>query len=649
MQRRGSRLPTTMVWLALCLLAMTLTVPALGAAEAIPGPNTPRDEVPAAYQWNPYDIFPDEEAWSAALAAAETDLQDFAKYQGHLGDSADVLYACLQDYQKMDERLSKLYSFANLIFDVDQSNSESQARLGRVRALFPKYGRAVAFVEPELLSLDEEKVNGFLTANDSLRIYDFYYRELLRQKDHTLSEPEEQIMALAGNVRGVPGEVHGALMNVDLRFPEIVDENGQKARLTMNGFPKYRASPVYAVRKQAAEAFFGTLRQYENTMSTLLDGVVKGHIMNKEARGYDSCLEAALYPQHISTAAYRMLIATLNENLPRTLHKYIALRKKVLGLDGPVTFANLYNPMLDELDEEFTYDQGRQLVAAGLAPLGDDYHNWLLKGMNPANGWTDIYPNLNKDSGAYSNGSLARDVHPYVKQNFDGTLDAVFTTAHEFGHALHSVYSQKNQPPVYAGYTTFLAEVASTCNEALLTNYMLRKAKSPLEELMLLNQRLESIRLTIFRQTLFAEFELRAHEHAEAGNSLTPEFLNGLYKELITKYYGPDYEMGENDECEWMFIPHFYYNFYVFTYATGLTSGLSLAEQIDKQGDKAAHRYIDNLLKAGASAPPLEILRNAGVDLETPRPILDMLDLFEQTINEFDRVWTKSYGNGEQS
>jgi oligoendopeptidase F len=265
--------------------------------------------------------------------------------------------------------------------------------------------------------------------------------------------------------------------------------------------------------------------------------------------------------------------------------------------------------------------------------------------MDPNSGWIDIYPNEDKRSGAYSNGVLAKDIHPYVLHNFDNTLDAVSTTAHEMGHALHSVYSNRNQPPIYAGYTTFLAEIASTCNEALLTNYMLAKADDVDVKLMLLNQRLESIRLTIFRQTLFADFELRFHEHAEAGNPLTAEVLNTLYADMIREYYGPGFELGPDDECEWMFIPHFFYNFYVFTYATGLTSGLALADEITENGDVAANRYVDNMLKAGSSAPPLEILRNAGVDLETPAPIVSAMEMFETTIEEFDKLWSQKYGS----
>ena len=371
--------------------------------------------------------------------------------------------------------------------------------------------------------------------------------------------------------------------------------------------------------------------------------MAKAHIANKEARNYESCLEAALTPDNISPDAYRMLIQTIHENLGRTLHRYVSLRREILDIDGPLTFANLYNPMIEGVEPEMTYDQGREVILEALAPLGEDYLAILEEGMDPASGWIDIYPNANKRSGAYSSGFIYES-HPYVLHNFNNSLEDVFTTAHEFGHALHSVYSNKNQPHVYSHYTTFLAEIASTANEELLLNHLLKKyKKDPEMRLMLLNRRLENIRLTIFRQTLFAEFELRFHEHAEQGEALTPQYLNSLYADLVTDYYGPEYEMGPDDEMEWAFIPHFYYDFYVFTYATGLTSGISIARQVlDKKGGReAAERYKTQFLSAGDSAPPLEILRRAGVDLETPQPILDMLDLFEQTLDDFEAEWAR--------
>ncbi|NCQ35279.1 oligoendopeptidase F [bacterium] len=634
---------------ALCLstvlMVLGLALPAL-AAGYTPDPTTPRADIPAAYQWHPTDIFPDDAAWEAEMAAVKADIPTLTGFKGHLAESADTMLQAEQALNDLGLRLYKLYIYAQLQYDVNQGDSDLRQMQGRVAAMMPAFGEATSWIEPELLTIDPDVIKGFMAESSDLAVFSYYFSELWRQKEHTLSEREERIMALTGNMRSVPSDAHEALLGVDMEFPEIVGPDGTKVPVTVSGFSGLRSNDNYLVRKQAADAFFGTLREFQNSFAVLLDGVVKSHIMTKTARGYDSCLDASMSPDNISPDAYRMLVETVRKNLPQTMHKYVELRRKVMGLDGKLAFPNLYNPMIEGVEPAYTYDEGRKMIVDALQPLGKEYVTALATGLDPASGWIDIYPNQDKRSGAYSNGALARDIHPFVLHNFDNTLDAVSTTAHEMGHAMHSWFSSKNQPPIYADYTTFLAEIASTCNEALLTNYMLKKYDNDIDmKLMLLNQRLESIRLTIFRQTLFADFELQFHEYAEEGNSLTADYLNGLYAGLIKEYYGPDFAMGPDDECEWMFIPHFYYNFYVFTYATGLTSGLALADEITAHGDKAARRYIDNMLKAGSSAPPLDILRNAGVDLETPAPIQSAMDVFARTVDEFDKLWTKKSGH----
>jgi oligoendopeptidase F len=642
MSHQGLGRKAGLITLLVVLTSLLPAVPVLAGYE--PDPSAPRSSIPEDYQWNPRDIFPDNDAWRAELEAIGGDIPKLMEFKGRLGESAATLLDANNATHDMMIRLYKLYVYAQTLYDVDQGNNEHRQMQGQVAALFPAFGEATSWMEPELLEIDPAVIRNFMAEEKDLAVYNYYFSELWRQEEHTLSSPEERLMALTGNMRSVPGDAHEALLGVDMEFPTIIDSQGNPVPLTVSGFSGLRSDDSYAVRKQARDAFFGTLRKYENTFAVLLDGAIKSHIMSKDARGYDSCLEASLSPDNISTGAYRMLVDTVRENLPRTMHKYVELRRKVMGLDGPLTFPNLYNAMIEGVEPHYSYADAQAVITKGLSPLGKEYVGLLAKGMDPKSGWIDIYPNEDKRSGAYSNGVLAKDIHPYVLHNFDNTLDAVSTTAHEMGHALHSVYSNRNQPPIYAGYTTFLAEVASTCNEALLTNYMLAQADDVDVQLMLLNQRLESIRLTIFRQTLFADFELRFHEYAEAGNPLTAEYLNGLYAEMIKEYYGPDFELGPDDECEWMFIPHFYFDFYVFTYATGLTSGLALADEITAKGDPAARRYIDNMLKAGSSAPPLDILRNAGVDLETPAPIVSALRMFEKTVDEFDRLWTKKYG-----
>jgi len=629
-----------MLRLVLALGCLLVAVPCLSYT---PDASAPRSDIPADYQWQWDHIFPTIEAWEAELTAFDADIPTLMEYQGQLGDSPETLKAAQEQVYAMLNRFYRLMVYAQLRFDIDQGDNEARTRQGRVQQLGPKFGQATSWMQPELLTIPRETIEGWMAADEDLQQWKYSFEEMWRTREYTLDANGERLMAVTGRMRGTPSDAFEALLSVDIEFPEIVGLDGTPQPLTLNNFGTLRAASTYAVRKQAQEAFFGTLRDYENTFAVMLNGVVQSHIATKEARGYDNCLQASLDGDNISEATYKNLISTIRENLPETLHKYISLRKQVLGLDGPVDFANLYNPMLEDVEKAMTYEEGMELIATSLKPLGKEYVEQCKIGMDPKNGWTDVFPNEDKRSGAYSNGVLANELHPYVLQNFDNTLDAVSTTAHEYGHAMHSYYSSQNQPPQYRGYTTFLAEIASTCNEALMTNYLLEKNKKDTEmTLMLLNQRLESIRLTIFRQTMFADFELQLHEHAEAGNPLTAEWLNAKYKELVELYYGPDFAMSENDDCEWMFIPHFYYNFYVFTYATGLTSGLALADLIDDKGDKAAQQYIDGMLKAGSSAPPLDILRSAGVDLETPAPIQSAMDMFGKTVAEFEKTWVKS-------
>ena len=608
-----------------------------------PDAAVPRSAIPTEYQWRWDHIFPNLEAWEAELNAFERDIPTLQEFQGRLGESPAIFKLAHERAHDMVNRYYRLRIYSQLRFDIDQGDNAARTNTGRVGQLGPRFSQALSWMQPELLAIPRETIEGWLAADPQLGAeWSYYFGELWRQAAYTLDASGENLLAITSRMRGAPSSAHESLLGVDIVFPEIIGLDGKPRQLTINNFSTLRAAQTYAVRKQAAEAFFGTLRKYQTTFSVLLDGVVKNHLATKEARGYASCLEASISPDNISEQTYRNLVSTVRENLPRTMHRYVNLRRQVLNLQDKLDFANLYNPLLPDVDKEMTYLEGVELITKSMAPLGKEYVTNARLGMDPQNGWTDVYPNLNKRSGAYSNGALAFDIHPYVLQNFDNTLDAVYTTTHEYGHAMHSWYSSRHQPPQYRSYTTFLAEVASTCNESLLTNFLLKEyRKDPQMMLLLLNQRLESMRLTIFRQTLFADFELAFHEHAEAGNPLTAEWLNAKYKELIELYYGPDFAMSENDECEWMFIPHFYYDFYVFTYATGLCSGLALAEDISKLGDKAAQRYIDGLLKAGSSAPPLDILRNAGVDLETPAPIQKAMDLFADTVTEFERTWTK--------
>jgi oligoendopeptidase F len=614
-----------------------------------PDPNLPRAEVPDECKWDLTHLYATTDDWEKDFAAVEAEIGKIKPTcEGKLSESPAVLQECLDGTYTILEQLYKLYVYAGRNHDEDQVLDEPKVRSGRIQMLIPTFADQVSFMDPEILAMDSATIDQWMAENEGLAVYDYYFDNILRMKPYTLSPAEERIMALSGNITDAPYYMHSAILNVDLTFPEITNPEGAQEPLTVTGFTRYRGGADAELRREVKDTFFGGLAGFENTFASMLDGIVKAHIFHKEARGYDTCLEAALTPDDIDTAVYTNLVETINANLDRTMHKYVALRRKVLEIEGPLTFDNLYNPMLADIEEKaYTYDEGVDMIMASLTPMGPDYLAFVEEGMDPANGWVDVYPNAKKDSGAYMSGG-AYAVHPYILLNHNNDLESVFTIAHEYGHAMHSYYSNQHQPFMYADYATFNAEIASTTNEVLLLDYLLAntKKKDIDTRLMLLNQRLENIRLTIFRQTLFAEFELKIHEHAEQGNPLTADFLNTAYAELIQKYYGPDYQMGENDASEWAYIPHFYYDFYVFTYATGLTAGISLGTKIlDKKGGKtAAQLYKDELLSAGGSAPPLQILKNAGVDLTEPQPILDMLDLFEQTVDEFEATYDKKYG-----
>ncbi len=629
---------------ALVLSLAGFTADAWAECTFSPDPNLPRAEVPDECKWDLTHLYATPDAWEADFAAVEAEIPKIKPTcEGKLASSPELMLECLDGTYTILEQLYKLYVYAGREFDQDQSLDETKMRSGRVQMLIPTFSDQVSFMDPELLAMDKAVIDGWMAENEKLAEYGYYFDDIFRMKPHTLTPGEERLLALTSNMADAPYYAHEAMLNVDMTFPEITNDKGELEPLTVTGFTKYRGGSDPELRRVAKDTFFGGLAGYENTFASMLDGIVKAHIFKKDARGYDSCLEAALTPDNIDPAVYTNLISTINDNLERTMHKYVALRRKVMGIEGPLTFDNLYNPMIAEtVEKTYTYDQGVEMILASLTPMGPDYLSFVEDGMNPANGWVDVYPNAKKDSGAYMSGS-AYAIHPYVLLNHNNDLESVFTIAHEYGHAMHSYYSNQHQPFMYADYATFNAEIASTTNEVLLLNHLLAttKKKDVDTRMALLNQRLENIRLTIFRQTLFAEFELTIHEYAEQGNPLTADYLNTTYAELIQKYYGPDYQLGENDASEWAYIPHFFYDFYVFTYATGLTAGISLGTQIGekKTGRAAAELYKTEMLSAGGSAPPLEILANAGVDMTNPQPILDMLDVFEATIDEFEAAY----------
>ncbi|GIM47229.1 oligoendopeptidase F [Collibacillus ludicampi] len=590
-----------------------------------------RSEIADEYKWALEDMYPNDQVWEEDARQAKEWIEKIRTYKGTLGSSGKRLLEVLQLQDDIHRIVQKLYVYAHMRRDEDTANPHYQALSDRSSSLSVTASEASSYIVPEILSLDAETLNRFINEEEGLELYRFQLEEITRQREHFLSPAEEQILAQAGEIAHGPQTVFGMLNNADITFPTIRDENGQEVELTKGNFIHFLESRDRRVRKDAYNALYSSYRKHKNTLAALFHASVKKDVFYARVRKYNSALEASLDVDNIPTEVYDNLIATIHEHLP-LMYRYVSLRKKVLGIDD-LHFYDLYVPIVQEVDIKVPYEKAKELVAEGLKPLGEEYIKILKEGFSSK--WIDVYENQGKRSGAYSWG--AYDVHPYVLLNYQETLDNAFTLAHEMGHAIHSYYTNKNQPFTYADYTIFVAEVASTVNESLLIDYMLKKTTDPREKLYLLNHYLEQFRGTVFRQTMFAEFEKITHEKVEAGEALTPEQLCAIYRELNEKYYGPELVLDENIEIEWARIPHFYNAFYVYKYATGFSAATSLATQILEEGQPAVERYL-GFLKAGSSDYSINLLKKAGVDMTTPQPIRDALGKFKQLLDELEQL-----------
>lgn len=599
----------------------------------MPDADAPRSAVPELYRWDLGPLYPAVGEWEQARTAVEAGLGAIAACQGKLHESAETLRRCLDTKYDLQKSLERLWVYASAEFSVDRQVAAAQARLDRIKLLGTQFDNTAAFIEPELLRMDESRIREFLDADQKLAVYRHELEDLLRRKAHILSPEAESVLALSGDLRGGPYAMLNALQQ-DTEFPEITDEDGKTVRLAFANFPRYRGSKVRSVRKEAVEKFFATLAARQRSFAASLDMGVKRDIYVARARRYGSALEASLDADAVPVAVFDMLLDTMEQNLPRTLHRYIELRRKVLGVDA-VHYYDLYAPLMPSVTRTVPYGEAQELIRISLQPLGRDYLDVLTKGMDLKSGWVDLYPNKGKRSGAYQ--TDAYDVHPYVFLNYMEELDDAFTAAHEFGHALHSHLANAAQAYPNASPPIFLAEIASTFNEELLLSHLLQQAKTREEKLSLLTKRLENIRQTAIRQILFAEFERDIHAEVEGGGALTAERTNEIYLALVRKYYGPEYVIDANDEVEWTYVPHFYYNFYVYKYATGLMSSVALARRVLAGEPGAVDAYLD-LLRAGGSDYPLELLRRAGIDLTKPDAIVETFDLFVETMDEFERL-----------
>lgn len=585
-----------------------------------------RGELPPAMTWDLSSLYADDAAWEADFAAFRDALEPLLALRGKLAESAATLKAALHEQDEIERLLEKLHTYAHLRNDEDLGNQATQGMFDRATSLYHDTLTELAWITPEIMAIPDERMRGFL-ADPRLAYYRFALEVMLRFKPHTLSDSEERLMALAGEALGSPYKTFSRLNNADLRFPVIPDGKGGTAELSQGNFVVFLESRDRAVRKAAFEAFYDTYGRLRNTLASTLDGAVKAAIFHTRARAYPSTLEASLFPDNVPRAVYDALIEAIHERLP-AFHRYVALRRKALGLDR-LDMYDMYVPLVPDFELEVSWEQAREWVLASVAPLGAEYRQIAAQAF--AQRWADVLECQGKRSGAYSSGCY--DSWPYMLLNYKGTLDSVFTLAHELGHSMHSHLANRSQGFRYADYAILVAEVASTTNEMLLTSHLLSQATDPRFRRYLLNHLCDGFKGTVYRQVQFAEFERLLFDMAEKGEPLTHEALSERYYGINSLYYGSEVEADRRIALEWMRIPHFYYNFYVYKYATGFSAAVALSEGI-LSGDPARVDAYLGFLKTGASKDPLDALRDAGVDLARPDATVAALSRFDRTVAE---------------
>lgn len=588
-----------------------------------------RHEVPKEHQWKLEDLFASQSAWDEEYAKVKEHIKELAQYQGKLSD-AKMLKMCFALEDVISLHTERLYVYANMRHHENMADPKYQALSDKAKKLSVEVSEATSFITPEVLSLSEDTLDAFI-ADPQLAPYKQTLKEMKRQKPHVLSKTEEALLAQVGNIAQAPGTIFGMMNNADMKFPVIKNDKGEEVELTHGRYIQFMESRNREVRKNAFDAMYSTYAKYKNTLAATLNANVTKNIFYSRVRKFPSALEMSLNSDNIPKEVYTNLIDTVHKHLP-LLHRYLELRKKLLKLDE-LHMYDLFAPLVEQFDMEIDYEEAKRIVKQSLEPLGEDYLNVLQEGFD--NGWIDVYENQGKRSGAYSWGAYG--THPYVLLNHKDNLNSMFTLAHEMGHAMHSYYSDKAQSYRNAQYTIFLAEVASTLNEALLMDYMLNKSSDPKEKLYLLTYYADQFRTTVFRQTMFAEFEKIIHEKAEQGESLTPQELSEIYYDLNKQYHGPAMVVDQAIEMEWARIPHFYSSFYVYKYATGFSAAASFAKQILDEGEPAVERYT-GFLKSGGSDYSINILKKAGVDMSTPQPIEQAMSVFEELLQEMEEL-----------
>ena len=587
-----------------------------------------REEIPMEDKWATEDLYPSDEAWNQALSRMTEEGKQLAGFAGKLCESGETLLAYLEKMEAIHVSGSRLANYCMRKADEDTRNAVYQAMKGKFMSAHVALNAISSFETPEIMAIDDETMNRFYAEVPGLERYRRYLNNVRRMKLHTLSAAEEKLLAAAGEMSDTPSNVYGAFANADMKFPDAVDETGTAHPLSNGSFVRLEESDDRTLRRSAYENLYHTFADNKNTAAALLNAQNKQLKFFAEARNYASAFEASLDRTQVPTEVYRNLIEAVHQNLDK-LHRYVRLRKKLLGVEE-LHFYDIYTPLLADVDKEIPFAEAKQTVYDALYPLGDGYRAILKEGFE--NRWIDVYENVGKRSGAYSAGAA---VHPYVLLNYSGSLDSQFTLAHEMGHALHSYFSNKNQNPMDAGYVIFVAEVASTCNEALLMEYLLSRTTDKKERAYLINHFLDQFKGTLYRQTMFAEFELIIGEMVAQGRTLTADVLCGEYRRLNELYYGPDIVVDDEIAMEWARIPHFYYNYYVFQYATGYSAAIALSRKILAEGDSAVKDYL-GFLSGGCSKTPIELLKGAGVDMTGPEPVNQALELFGELLDEME-------------
>ena len=589
-----------------------------------------RADVPEKDKWAIQDLFATDDDWRAALAKAKEFLPRITAFRGRLAESG----AALLSFFRLDDEISlafdALVHYAQRRSDEDTRVAAYQEMVSQVTRFAVEIQSAAAFETPELLAISDEDMNRLYAEAPELELYRLNIDRIRRRREHVLSDKEEAILAAAGEMAASPDDIYSMLNDADLKFPDAVDKDGNKHPVTHGTFIPLMQSYDRVLRKSAFDSLYSVYGQFRNTSATTLSAQLKQLLFFANVRKYPSTLDAALDGNEVPTEIYRNLIDAVHRSFA-PMYRYVALRKKLLGVDE-LHMYDLYVPVVDGVEMKFTFEEAKEIALKALAPLGEDYLNLLREGF--ANGWIDVYENEGKRSGAYSAGAR---VHPYVLLNFKGTLDDVFTLVHEMGHSIHSYLSNKTQPTAYQDYVIFVAEVASTCNEALLMEYLLSVTTDKKERAYLINHFLEQFRGTLYRQTMFAEFELAANEMTQRGEGTTAEALCAMYKKLNEQYFGPEMNVDEEISLEWARIPHFYYDYYVYQYATGYAAAIALSRRILREGEAAVKDYL-GFLSGGCSADPITLLRGAGVDMASPKPIEDATKLFDEMISEMEKI-----------